>query len=160
MKKLLKFSGFLAVLVGTVMIIGGAWGVWFTYQNVTQENIITPADASIPEAQVKGPFTLRAQSDIIREHTLNMTGGLTYAEMPRMIPVTDADGEPVINENGEPVMEANRSRDIWVTATALTVALNLAIVTYAFSGLIILFGLISVWTGIIFFSLAGKSRYL
>jgi hypothetical protein len=47
-------------------------------------------------------------------------------------------------------MVSNDARTIWITATALTTALNLGIVTYVFSSLIILLGLISIWTGITF----------
>lgn len=156
MKKFLKLSGVLAILAGLVLVIGGIWGVAFTYQNVSQENIITPGDASIPETQVRGPWTLMSQADIIREHTLGMTGGQTFAEMPRMITVLDDDGEPVMDEEGNPVMETNQARDIWITATALTAALNLAVVTYAFSALIALLGLISIWTGFVYLALARR----
>jgi hypothetical protein len=131
MKKLLTVSSWFAVVAGLVLIIGGVWGICFTYQNIAQENIITPADASIPGVPVRGPFTLKAQADIIRHHVLEMTKGQTYAEMSRQDP----------------------TRDIWVTATPLITALNLAILTYVFSGLIILLGCISVWTGVVFSSL-------
>jgi hypothetical protein len=136
MKNLLRVSSCLAVVVGVVLIIGGVWGICFTYQNVSQEKIVTPPDASIPNTAVGGPFTLKSQADIIRHHVLGMTGGKTYAEMSR----TDT------------------NRDLWVTATTLTTALNLGIITYVFSGLILLFGAISVWTGVIFYFLSKKSR--
>ena len=158
MKKLLRLSGLLAVVTGIILIIGGVWGITFTYSNVAQENIVTPSDASIPEADVRGPFTLKAQAEIIREHALNMTGGQTYAEMPRLVPELDDSGEAVLDEDGEPMMVPNPGRDVWITVTALTTALNLAIVTYAFSGLVLLFGSISVWTGGIFFALARRER--
>jgi len=153
MNKILKTSGVLAIIAGIVMITFGIWGIVFTYKNVARENIITPSDASIPEKPVRGPFTLKAQADIIREHALNSTGGLTYAEMPRQIAKVDENGKTVLDDNGEPVMVSNEARNIWVTATTLTTALNLGIITYAFSGLVLLLGLISVWTGITFYSL-------
>ena len=37
-------------------------------------------------------------------------------------------------------------------------ALNLGIITYAFSGFILLFGLISIWTGITFYALSRKQN--
>src|SRR4051812_34611435 len=134
MKTLLRFSSLLAIITGIIMIVAGLWAICFTYKNVTQEKIVTPPDASIPNAPVAGPFTLKAQADIIRHHVLGMTAGLTYAEMPRTA----------------------ENRDLWVTATTLTTALNLGIITYVFSGLIVLFGAISIWTGIIFFFLARQ----
>jgi len=142
MKKLLIVSAVLAIGVGLVMVLGGGWAVMFTYQNVAAENIVTPEDAAIPNVPVRGPLTLKAQADVIREHALKSTGGKTYAEMSR----------------------EDEGRDIWITATTLTAALNLGIITYLFSGLVILFGLISIWTGLVFWSLAkagwsGKRQY-
>ena len=65
----------------------------------------------------------------MRKHTLEATGGQTYAQMGRYV---DANGKPTNDEkaaakdpkSGEPV--ANPARNIWVTETALTTALNTA----------------------------------
>jgi hypothetical protein len=157
MKKLLNLSSILAIVAGIIMLIGGAWGIIFTYKNVARENITTPGDASIPNTPVRGPLTLRSQAEIIRTHVLRTTGGKTYAEMPQKVPKVDQSGSPVIDDSGQVIMVPNEARNIWVTATTLITALNLAIVTYVFSGLILLFGLISIWTGIIFRGLKKKS---
>ena len=149
MKKFLKISSVFGVIVGVVLEIGGLWGMRFTYRSITQENIVTPADASISEKPVRGPFTLMAQANIIRKHTLATTGGKTFAEMPRQIAKLDESGQPVLDAQGKPMMVANTARDIWITATTLTTALNLGILTYAFSGLVILFGLTLILIGII-----------
>ena len=70
----------------------------------------------------------RAFASYMRIHTLEATGGLTYAQMGRF---ATADGaakgtnDPAAAQkgpDGEPV--ANGARNIWVTATALTTALN------------------------------------
>jgi hypothetical protein len=134
MKKLLKASSTLAIIAGAVLIAGGVWAIGFTCENVAREKIVTPADSAIPGIEVRGPLSLKVQADIIREHTLKMTGGKTYAEMSREDP----------------------ARETWVTATSLTTALNLGIITYVFSGLIVLLGLISVWTGAVFWALAKR----
>ncbi len=160
MKKILKFSAFLAMVVGLVLVAGGVWGVYFTYKNVTAEKITTPTDASIPGVAVTGPLTLKSQSDVIRHHTLNMTGGKTYAEMPRQIQKTDESGNMVVDKEGKPVMVDNAARGIWITATTLTTALHLGIVTYAFSLFVFLIGLISIWNSIIFCRLADKGVFV
>ena len=138
------------------MIIGGAWGISFTYSNVVQESITTSKNASIPNTLVRGPFTLKAQADVIRKHTLKATNGKTYAQMPSKVPQLDDSGNQILDTDGNPVMVSNDERNIWITATTLMTALNLGIVTYAFSGLIIFFGLVSIWTGITFYILSKK----
>lgn len=156
MKNLLKVSAVFAILAGLVMVIGGAWGISFTHENIAQEKIVTPEDAEIPGVPVSGPMTLKAQGDIIREHTLKSTGGKTFAEMPRTIDKMDAAGKVVLGADGKAVQVPNTSRDIWVTATTLTTALNLGIFAYVFSGLFILLGLISLWTGVVLNALSKK----
>lgn len=157
MQKILKISSVLAIVAGLILVTGGIWGITFTYRKIAQEKIVTPADASIPEKPVRGPLTLKAQSDIIRKHTLESTGGKTFAEMPRQIPKLDENGQQIIGADGKPVMTANTARDIWITATTLTTALNFAILAYAFSGLITLFGGVLIWHGILFRALSRRN---
>ena len=156
MKKILSVSSFLVIIIGLVLVGSGVWGIAFTYTNVARENITTPDDAPIPGVPVRGPFTLKAQADIIREHTLKMTDGKTFAEMPRQIPKLDVEGKPILDKDGKPVMTANTARDIWITATTLIAALNLGIFAYAFSVVVLLLGLFSIWTGVIFYALSRK----
>lgn len=157
MKKILGFTSVLAIVAGTIMIAGGLWGIIFTYNNVAREKITTPDDASIPGTPVRGPLTLHSQAEIIREHVLHTTDGKMYSEMPQKIAKLDQAGNAILDENGEPVMVPNDARSIWITATTLITALHLGIITYVFSGLIVLLGLISIWTGIIFHIL--KKRF-
>ncbi len=157
MKKLYGFSSFFAFLAGVVMVSGGLWGLIFTQETILRENIVTPEDASIPGERVNGPQTLISQAEVIRMHTLKATGGKTYAEMPRQVEKIDENGNPVLGADGKPVMIPNTSRDIWITATTLTTALNLGVITYMFGALIILFGLVSIWNGFLFLALARKS---
>ena len=64
---------------------------------------------------------------MIRNDTLAATGGLTYAEMPRAVfkdtgkPVPDAQAEKAL-ASGQAI--DNPDRQIWVTSTALSTALN------------------------------------
>jgi len=156
MKKVFLVSSLLVIITGIVLVGGGIWGIAFTYTNVARENITTPDDASIPGVPMRGPFTLKAQADIIRVHTLRMTEGKTFSEMPRQIPKIDETGKLVVDEDGKTVMAANTARDIWITATTLITALNLGIFAYAFSAVVLLFGFFSIWTGVIFYALGRK----
>lgn len=157
MKKLYGFSSFFAFLAGVVMVSGGLWGLIFTQEMILREKITTPGDASIPNERVNGPLTLLSQAEVIRMHTLKATGGKTYAEMPRQVEKLDENGNPVLGADGKPVMVPNDARNMWITATTLTTALNLAVITYMFGALIILFGLVSIWNGFLFLALARKS---
>ena len=156
MKKLLKTSSVLVIIVGIVLIVGGIWGACLTYKNVARENIVTPDDASVPNQPVRGPWTLYSEADIIREHTLDSTGGKTFAEMPRQIPKIDENGVAVLDEEGKAVMTSNTARDIWITATTLMTAINLGIISYAFSGFAFLLGLILVLIGTVFCALSRR----
>ena len=156
MKRLLKISSVLVVLVGVVVVVAGFWGLVFTYQNVTREKIVTTEDASIPNAAVRDPLTLKAQADVIRKHTLKATQDKTYAEMPQQVAKVDASGSAVLDNDGKPVMVPNAARNIWVTATTLTTALNFGIMAYMVSGLAILFGLVLIWSGFVVNALSKK----
>ena len=156
MKGFLKISSVLVVLVGVVVVVAGVWGAVFTYQNVAREKIVTPEDASIPNAAVRDPLTLKAQADVIRKHALKSTKDKTYAEMPQQVAKVDATGSAVLDKDGKPVMVPNAARNIWVTATTLTTSLNLGIMAYMLSGFAILFGLVLIWSGIVAGALSKK----
>jgi hypothetical protein len=158
MKKLLNISSVLTAIVGIGLVVGGIWGMCFTYRSIARENIVTPADASISEKPVRGPFTLKAQADVIRKHTLTMTGGKTFAEMPRQIAKLDESGQPVMDAEGKPVMVANTARDIWITATTLTTALNMGFLSYAVCGLVLLFGLFLLWVAVLTRAYAKRTQ--
>lgn len=146
----------MAIIAGLLLISSGVWGIAFTYKNVARENITTPDDASIPGTPVRGPFTLKAQADIIGIHALRMIEGKTFTEMPRQILKLDKNGKSILGEDGKPEMTTNSARDIWITASTLITALNLGIVAYVFAGLALLFGLFSIWTDITFYALSRK----
>jgi len=156
MKQLLIISSVLAICVGVILVLGGAGGIMFTYQNVAREKIVTTEDASIPNKPVRDPMTLKAQADVIRKHVLETTKGKTYAEMPREVAQVDATGSAVLDNDGKPVMIPNAARNIWITAMTLTTALNLGIIAYLIAGLTILFGLSSIWIGVVFGALSKK----
>jgi hypothetical protein len=65
----------------------------------------------------------------MRVHALEATGGLTYSQMGRYATANGAaigtnDPKAAVQKNGQPV--SNAARDVWVTETALTTALNVS----------------------------------
>jgi hypothetical protein len=155
--RVLAIAGILALIVGVGSIAGGAFGIWYTYNQAAVQNVVTPDDAAIPETPVRGPFTMWAQSDIITHHQLEATDGLYYAEMDRLVPQLDENGQPVLDENNEVMMVPNEARASWINATALTTALGLGILSYALSAFAIFVGVTLAMAGYTFLHIRRRA---
>src|SRR5262249_55247570 len=89
-----------------------------------------PAGISLPTCSVAGKSVetgsdARCFAEYMRVHTLMATGGVPYAQMPRYASEDGKgtnDAAKALQAKGQPV--SNPARDIWVTETALTSALN------------------------------------
>lgn len=83
-----------SIVLGILLVLGGV-GTWVLVSStLTDQRITTPDDACLPGRQVRGPFTAYCQADIIEQHTLDITEGLTYAELdpedPRRVTAMNA----------------------------------------------------------------------
>lgn len=78
-----------AIILGVILIVGGAATWYIVSDTLAEQNITTPDDACLPGSEVRGPFTAYCQAQIIQEHTLESTGGLTYAELDREDPLRE-----------------------------------------------------------------------
>ena len=144
-KKYLEIGGFLAgavlIVFGVVAIFLGVTGYTTTRDAIKAEGITfgsadDPAVAKYAEKwageQVTTGDQARAFAKIMREHTFESTGGLTYAEMGRFQSAAKSDDPAGTNDeaaaakdsSGQPI--SNGARNIWVTETALTTALNVS----------------------------------
>ncbi|TMK77805.1 MAG: hypothetical protein E6G45_08545 [Actinobacteria bacterium] len=155
MRNLFKYGGIAASVVliafGAGSIGIGAWGINNVRDNLALEQIsgtpdMTPSaikaeaqkagltDVSLPSCNVAGKSIdtgseARCFASYMRIHALEATGGQPYALMGRFL---DSKGNPTSDEakaakdpkTGQPV--ENGKRNLWVTATALTTALNMA----------------------------------
>ena len=150
--KLFEFGGIAAAIVliafGITAIVMGVNGRDTVRSSLKQEFIVgtpdmnktaiaaeakkagLPASLSLPTANIAGkPITTgklaREFAGYMRIHTMEASGGLTYSQMPRY---ATADGKgtndatKALLSKGQPV--SNPARDLWVTETALTTALN------------------------------------
>jgi hypothetical protein len=81
-----KTASLASILLGVIMIVGGA-ATWIVVSStLSDQKITTSSDACLPDRTVAGPFTAYCQADIIEKHTLESTDGLYYAELDREDP--------------------------------------------------------------------------
>jgi hypothetical protein len=82
-----KFASITAIVVGIIMAIAGVV-TWVVVSTTLSDQKITVADDANCAAgdEVNGPISAYCQADIIDQHTLDITGGLTYAELDREDP--------------------------------------------------------------------------
>jgi hypothetical protein len=116
--------------------------------------------------QVSTGEQARAFANIMREHQLERTAGLTYAEMGRFQSAADpadpkgtSDEEAAAtDESGAPV--SNGARQSWVTAVAITTALNMSYMAEQLSifGLVVGFALLLTGVGLVIVALAVFGR--
>lgn len=78
-----------AVVLGVLLIVGGAATWWMVSETLEDQSITTPDDACLPGRQVDGPFTAYCQATVIQEHALEATGGQTFAELDRDDPLRE-----------------------------------------------------------------------
>jgi hypothetical protein len=131
MKKWFAYGGIAASVVmiafGAASIVIGVTGFNEVRDSIARENIVGTPDSTIPGQKVDTGSEAKAFANVMRKHALEATGGQTYAEMGRFL---DANGKPTSDEtkaaiaNGRPV--ENPLRNLWVTETALTTALNVS----------------------------------
>ena len=96
----------------------------------------------------------RAFALVMREHTLSSTDGLTYAQMGRFQSAanpqdpkgTSDEAAAAKDEAGAPI--ANGAREIWVTETGLTTALNMSYMAEQLSVFGIVVGVALLLTGV------------
>jgi hypothetical protein len=153
----------LLIAFGIGVIILGIWGFSFTRDHIEREGI-TFGPASDPAVQqhaeqwadepVDTGRKALAQAEIMREHTLSSTGGLTYAEMGRYQSAANPDdargtndeAEAAKDDSGQPI--SNGARNIWVTETALATALDMGFMSEMLSIFSVIVGIALLLTGI------------
>jgi hypothetical protein len=88
MSKTPKVVAILLYIAGAILLVGGA-GTWYTVSDqLAAENITVSDDASCQAGQaVNGPLEAYCMAEIINDHALESTGGLTYAELDREDPL-------------------------------------------------------------------------
>jgi len=84
-----KTASIASIVLGLLMVVGGL-GTWFVVSDtLSNQRIVTAEDACLPGRVVADPFTAYCQAKVIEKHTLELTGGLTYAELDQDDPLRE-----------------------------------------------------------------------
>ena len=177
MRKLFEIGGFVAAAVliafGIATLVIGINGRDTVQSNLAQEQIYfgdAAKDPTVPK-QYSGHLVntgseARAFAKMMRGHTLEASNGLTYAQMGRYLAKDGkgSDGQGGTNDpaaattdpkTNQPV--SNPARNLWVTETALTTALNTAYMAerIAMFGIVVGIALLLSGFGFLLVSIAG-----
>jgi len=164
MGKLFQYGGIAASIVLIVFGLGAIYmgidGRSYVRDNLAAEHIVGTDDSTIPGQKVDTGTEAQAFAKVMRKHTLEATGGQTYAQMGRFL---DASGKPTNDEKSaaidpktkQPV--ENGLRNMWVNETALTTALNTAYFAEQVATFAIVMGIVLLLAGLGFGVLTLKA---
>ena len=163
MRNLYRYGGIMASVVLIAFGVG-AVAIGFGARDrvgteLAREKIVGTPDSTIPNQLVDTGAEAQAFANVMRKHTLEITGGQTYAQMPRFL---DENGKGVEEEaqaakdpkSGRPV--ENPARDIWISSTAFRTALQTAYFAEGVATFAIVMGFALLLTGIGFLVLVLK----
>jgi hypothetical protein len=165
--KLFRYGGIAASIVliafGIGAVVTGFSGRDQVRSDLAREQIVGTPDSSIHGRKVDTGSEAQAFAKVMRKHTLEATGGQTYAQMGQFL---DKAGKPTSDEKlaaidpktNKPV--SNPARQIWVTETALTTALNTAYFAESVSmfAIVMGFALLLVGVGFLVLTLIALRR--
>jgi hypothetical protein len=155
MTKLYQYAGIAASVVliafGIGATITGVNGRDRVRTELAREQIVGTPDSTIPNQLVNTGSEAQAFAKVMRKHTLEATGGKTYAQMPRFATgngkgTNDEKAALTDPKSGKPV--DNPARNLWVTETALTTALNTAYFAESTAMFAIIMGIALFLTGV------------
>lgn len=155
MQRLTRYGGLIASVVliafGVGAIVTGIDGRDRIRGDLAAEKIVGTPDSTIPNQKVDTGKEAEAFAAITRKHTLEATGGKTYAELPRA--VDKETGAPVPDEKAEELLASgeainNPLREMWLNQISLSTALNTAYFAESVSTFAIVMGVALVLSGI------------
>lgn len=175
MKKWFAYGGVAASVILVAFGIGavaiGVTGYNDVRDEIAAQKIVAGDDAAEltngrlqPGEEITTGAEARAFADIMEAHTLDATQGKRYAEMGRFLTPdgkdTSDEALAAKTEDGRPV--ENGLRNMWVTETALTTALNTAFFAERVAVFSIVMGVALLLTGIGFLvlTLGGALGYV
>jgi len=147
------------IVLGLGAIVVGAVGRDTVRSDLAREQIVGTPDSAIPGQKVDTGSEAKDFAAVMRKHTLEATGGQTYAQMGRFL---DESGKPTSDEksaatdpkSGQPV--ENPARNIWISSTAFQSALNTAYFAESVATFVIAMGAALLLVGIGFLVLTVR----
>lgn len=116
-----------SVILGIILILGSITTWIMVTSELSKQNITVSEDAScLAGNDVNGPLSAYCEAQIIEEHALNATDGLTYAEL--------AQDDP--------------RRDTAMNASFLRASLFTSVVAFGVAGMALLMGIVFVLIGL------------
>jgi hypothetical protein len=190
MRRLFEIGGVVAGVIligfGIAALVLGINGRGTVHNSLKQEKIVgtpdmtpaaiaaeakkagLPSNIKLPTVDVAGkPINngdrARAFASYMRIHALEATGGKTYAEMPRFATVdgkgTNDPAQAQKGPSGQPL--DNAARQVWITETALSTALNTSYMAEQLSvfGMVVGVALLLSGIGFLVLALGGALRH-
>jgi hypothetical protein len=165
-RKIFEYGGWIAgamlVAFGIVAIFMGVNGRNEVRSALAAQQITATPDAGEitggklqPGQKITTGAEAKQFATVMEHHTLEATEGKRYAEMGRFLTPSGEDTSDealAAKQNGRPV--ENGLRNMWVTETALTTALNMSFMAEQLSLFGIVVGIALLLTGVGFFVLA------
>lgn len=122
-----KTASIASLVLGVVLMIGGVVTWVMVSSTLAAQNITVSEDAScLAGDDVNGPLSAYCEAQIIEDHALEATGGLTYAELDREDPL----------------------RAVAMNASFLRASLFTSVVAFGVAGMAILIGVLFVLIGL------------
>ena len=122
-----KTASIASLVLGVVLMVGGVVTWVMVSSTLAAQNITVSDDAScLAGDDVNGPLSAYCEAQIIEEHALDATGGLTYAELDREDPL----------------------RAVAMNASFLRASLFTSVVAFGVAGMAILIGILFVLIGL------------
>jgi hypothetical protein len=129
-----KWISIVVMVIGALMVIGGAVTYAQVSSTLAAENITVSEDACLGGQAVTGPFQAYCEADIIAVHALEATGGKTYAELDREDPL----------------------REVAMNGSFLRASLFTSVLAFGVSAMAIGVGIVFVLIGVALLNLAGR----
>jgi len=155
MGTLTRYGGIAASII---LIVFGIGSIYTGYDgrdrvrdDLAKEQIVGTPDSTIANQKVDTGKEAQAFAAVTRKHTLEATGGKTYAQLPRA--VTKDGGKPVPDEQAEAALQSgeainNPLRELWLNQISLSTALNTAYFAESVSLFAMVMGFALLLTGV------------